>query len=85
MQKITLGRWTEKEMWVLLGNFFIVYYSFFFFFWRGLIWIPRNIRDGRFDYSLLMPIDLQFLLSILGGAVHNLLAFIFGIVLTIWG
>lgn len=85
MQKITIGKWTEKEMLVLLGNFFIIFYSFFFFFWRGFIWIPRNIRDGRFDFSLLLPVDLQFIISILGGGVHNLLAIFFGIFLTAWG
>lgn len=79
MQKISLGLWTEKEMLVLLGCFFIVDYSFFFFFWRGFIRMPRNIRDGVFDFYLIKPLDLQFSASIMGGGIHNLMALVFGI------
>jgi len=85
MQKVTIGRWTEKEMIVLLGCFYIVYYAFFLLFWRGFIKIPRNIRDGVFDYFLMKPIDLQFSSTIMGGGIHNFFALCFGFFVLIFG
>lgn len=85
MQKISIGRWTAKEMWILLASFLIIYYSFFFFFWRGLLKFVRNIRDGLFDYYLLKPFDLQYMMSMSGGGIHNLLAIFFGFAVLFWG
>ena len=45
----------------------------------------RSIRDGRFDFFLLKPIDLQFMVSNWGGGIHNFLAVMFGIYLMIIG
>jgi ABC-2 type transport system permease protein len=84
-QKVVFGKWTQKEMWVLLGAFLVIYYSFFLFFWRGILKMIRSIRDGRFDFFLLKPIDLQFMVSNWGGGIHNFLAVMFGIYLMIIG
>jgi len=84
-QKISIGRWSEKEMLVLLGNFYILSYSIFFLFWRGFLYLVRNIRNGTFDYNLIRPADSQFLVSAIGGGVHNLLALLFGIGVVAYG
>jgi len=84
-QKFQIGKWTIKEMWILFGSFLIIYYGFFFLFWRGLIKMIRSIRDGKFDFTLLKPIDLQFTTALLGGGIHNLIAILFGIVIIVFG
>jgi ABC-2 type transport system permease protein len=85
MQKVHFGRWTQNEMLVLLGNFYILTYSLFFLFWRGFIYLIRNIRNGIFDYYLIWPADSQFMASIIGGGVHNLFAITFGLIVIIYG
>jgi ABC-2 type transport system permease protein len=84
-QKITIGPWTQKEMIVFLGNFYIIWYAIFFFFYRGYVYLIRYIRSGLFDYYLIRPADTQFLVSVIGGGIHNLIAIIFGVVLLIYG
>lgn len=85
MQKVSFGRWTGKEMFVLLGNFYVLSYAMFFLFWRGLLYLIRNIRNGTFDYYLAWPADSQFMASLIGGGVHNLFALTFGIFTIIYG
>lgn len=85
IQKVEIGSWTNNEMLILLGNFYISSYAIFFFFWRGFTSLIRNIRNGGFDFYLIKPIDSQFLVSILGGGLHNLLAIIFGVWLVFYG
>jgi len=85
MQKVNIGRWSYDQMVVLLGNFYILSYSIFFLFWRGFLYLVRNIRDGTFDYNLVRPADSQFLVSLIGGGFHNLLAIIFGLVVILFG
>ena len=85
MNKINFGEWTIKEMYILLGNYFILTYALFFLFWRGFILLIRNIRNGIFDFYLIKPADSQFLVSTLGGGIHNLLALIFGVCTVIYG
>lgn len=84
MSRISFGSWTIKEMWILLGNFLIICYSIFYFFWRGMLHLVENIRNGSLDFYLTKPVDSQFFVSIHGGGVHNLLAIITGIIVLIW-
>jgi len=84
-QRVSLFGWTQKEMFVLLGSFYILTYAMFLFFWRGFINLIRGIRDGTFDYYLTRPVDSQFLISAVGGGIHNLLALIFGIFVVFYG
>lgn len=85
MSHVSFGRWNEHEMFVMLGNFYIIEYTIFFLFWRGFIYVVRDIHKGMFDYYLLRPADSQFLISIKGGGIHNLLALFFGIGTLIYG
>ena len=80
---ISIGNWSTKDMWLLLGIALTIYYAIFYLFWRGLVYLGRNIINGQFDFYLLRPIDTQFLSSFRGGGMHNLIALIFGIALTI--
>ena len=84
MPHVQFGIWGQKEMWLFLGIFLIFCYTIFYIFWRGLWFLPENIRNGQLDYFMTKPIDLQFLVSILGGGTNNLLAVIFGVILTVW-
>jgi ABC-2 type transport system permease protein len=84
-QKISLGPWSQREMLVFLGNFYIIWYAIFFLFYRGFVYLIRYIRNGLFDYYLIRPVDTQFLVSVIGGGVHNLLAIFFGLGLLIFG
>lgn len=84
MQHVHFGSWTLKEMWLLLGTFLIFVYAVFYFFWRGMLLLVNDIRTGMFDYDLIRPIDSQFLVSFKGGGIHNLLAMIAGLILTLF-
>jgi ABC-2 type transport system permease protein len=84
MPHVRFGIWGQKEMWLFLGVFLIFCYTVFYVFWRGLWNFPENVRKGQFDFYLTRPLDSQFITTIAGGGVHNLLAVIFGIILTIW-
>lgn len=85
MPKISLGNWTIKEMWVLLGNFIIFCYAVFYLFWRGMFNLVDGIRTGSLDFYLLKPMDSQFFISFGdGGGVHNLLLIIAGFFFTLW-
>jgi ABC-2 type transport system permease protein len=83
--RISIGRWTDKEILVLLGNFYIIWYTIFFLFYRGYVYLIRYIRTGLFDFYLVKPADTQFLVSVIGGGVHNLIAVIFGLIIVIYG
>ena len=82
--KIKLPGWGKYELLLLFGIFLILIYSTFFIFWRGLIRMIRNIRDGKFDYYLILPVDSQFIVSIMGGGVHNFIAILAGIFCVGW-
>jgi ABC-2 type transport system permease protein len=82
--KANFGNFSQAEMWVLLGNFYILQYLVFFFFYRSAIRLIRNIRSGAFDFYLLKPMDSQFMVSVLSGGVHNLLAILFGVAVLVW-
>lgn len=84
VNKFMFPGWDKQDIWVLLGTFMMVFYSYFYFFYKGIIKTIRNVHDGKFDYFLLKPADTQLLATILGGGIHNFLAVVFGIVLTIW-
>ena len=83
LSNVKFGNWTTGEIWLLLGVAIIIYYGIFFLFWRGLVYLGRDVINGNFDFYLLRPIDSQFISSIRGGGLHNILALIFGIGLTI--
>ena len=84
MSHVQFGAWGEKEMWLFLGVFLIFCFLVFYIFWRGLWNFPENVRTGLLDFYLTKPLDSQFIVSIAGGGFHNLLAVVFGIVLTLW-
>ncbi len=82
---VSIGNWSQKEMFVLLGCQLIVVYTYFFLFWRGLRLLIQNIRTGQLDHYLIKPIDTQFFVSLIGGGIHNFISMIFGLLILIYG
>lgn len=56
--------WNKYEMMVLISTSHIVQQLFQFIFMINCMELPENVRTGKLDFSLLQPVNSQFLISI---------------------
>lgn len=59
----TLGGWGPGELITLLGVFRMVNTLMSAFIWPNTEKFNASVRDGSFDYNLLMPVDSMFLVT----------------------
>lgn len=69
-----IGTWTKWQVVMLTGGSHFIQQVFHAFFVSNLVNLSENIRTGRLDFMLLLPVNTRFLVSLrqvdLGGFVN---------------
>jgi ABC-2 type transport system permease protein len=59
-----IGDWTKWEVILLIATHQLIAQIFQAFFYLNIVNIPELVRTGRMDFSMLLPMDAQFALSL---------------------
>ncbi|MBI3576448.1 ABC-2 family transporter protein, partial [Candidatus Gottesmanbacteria bacterium] len=63
-QANTIAGWNKHEALLLYGLFMFISELWYVLFFLNITRIPKYIQYGQFDYLLLLPVSLQFLVSL---------------------
>ncbi|MEM7533414.1 MAG: ABC-2 family transporter protein [Chloroflexota bacterium] len=79
-----LGGWQAMELVALLGIYFVVRGAIYTVVSPSLELFMQDVRMGTLDYTLIKPVDAQFLVSIRRVSVWSSVDFFMGIVIIIY-
>lgn len=80
----TIYSWTEFELFLLLGNYFVVDGLFSVLFLPNINDLPEKVRKGELDFVLTKPLDSQFLVFTFRINQNGVIAFLEGVLLIIY-
>lgn len=63
-QTSTIAGWNKHEAFLLYGLFVFINELWYALFFINITNIPRYVQYGQFDYLILLPVSLQFLVSL---------------------
>lgn len=79
-----LSGYNENELLFLYGTFFLAKSFVKIFCEHGLVRVSRLVREGKFDFVLVKPVDAQIVASFMGVDFRDLSKIFFGLYLMVY-
>jgi len=82
-----IGGWNKWEVVLLIGTHQLIGQLFQAFFYMNLANLPEQVRTGRMDFMLLLPVDTQFVVSLKQFGMDNVVNALVGaafVIFSLW-